>query len=141
MNDCKYGETCTGQTRPNLPIVIAVFSNKVFGVFGRLMISTSGSNRIVTYVLVSAPSCIAISPIAQMALLHTEMYSGFKFWLSTCIKSFRTGRMLSKQAFVKSPSKAKELWRTSDTVSFIQANSSCKISLLPTRGAIRLPKP
>ena len=29
--------------------------------------------------LVSAPNCIANSPIAQVALLHTDITSGFKF--------------------------------------------------------------
>ncbi|RNA03377.1 hypothetical protein BpHYR1_007152 [Brachionus plicatilis] len=45
IKDCKKGATCCGQTRPNLPIVMAVFSSNVFGVLGLFIISMRGSKN------------------------------------------------------------------------------------------------
>lgn len=96
-----------------------------------------------------SPICIDISPIAQVALLQTDINSGFKFVPSMGMKSAErrenqsTGRpnncLLAhlaqktttttkdipmqgftcwKQALVRSPSRAKELWRTSGILSW-----------------------
>lgn len=40
MNCCSMGATSCGQTKPSRPMVMAVFSSRVLGVLGRLMIST-----------------------------------------------------------------------------------------------------
>lgn len=88
-----------------------VFSNNVFGVFGLLIMSISWDKIIGMYALVSdpkrrknvikelkiigrvqvlekyLPSFIAISPIAHVALLQTDMNSGFKFCPSIGINS------------------------------------------------------
>lgn len=93
-----------------------------------------------------SPICIDISPIAQVALLQTEINSGFKFVPSTGIKSAAGGKASSlrttthelwffivyqhglnvpmhgltcwKQALVRSPSRAKELCLTSGILSW-----------------------
>lgn len=57
---------------------------------------------------VSAPNFILISPIAQVALLHTEMWSGFKFRPRIGRKSGMNGETCEKQALVKSPSNAND---------------------------------
>ncbi len=86
MNDCRYGAICMGHTRPSRPIVIAVFSSKVFGVFGLFMMSIRLFIMMLTNWLVSGPYCTAISPMAHIALLHTDIKSGFKLALSICMK-------------------------------------------------------
>lgn len=58
------------------------------------------------------PNFIAISPIAHVALLHTDMKSGLRFWPSIGKKSCMYGITCWKQAFVKSPSRANDDWRT-----------------------------
>lgn len=93
-----------------------------------------------------SPICIDISPIAHVALLHTDINSGFKFVPSMGMKSAErrkinilenylefivTGASESstpnvpmhgltcwKQALVRSPSRANELWRTSGILSW-----------------------
>lgn len=57
-----------------------MFSNNVLGVSGWLIIVISCVNTTGIKGFISAPSLIANSPIAHVALLHTEMYSAFKFW-------------------------------------------------------------
>lgn len=57
-----------------------VFSSKVFGVFWLLMMSISWPKTNGMYGFVSAPNLMLISPIAHVALLQTEMYSGFKLF-------------------------------------------------------------
>jgi hypothetical protein len=56
-----------------------VFSNNVLGVLSRLIISTKDGKNKGTNCFISPPNCTAISPIAQIALLQTEIYSGCKF--------------------------------------------------------------
>ena len=57
-----------------------VFSSSVFGVCGLLIMVINFSNTCGINWLVSAPNCMANSPIAQVALLQTDITSGFKFW-------------------------------------------------------------
>jgi hypothetical protein len=107
----------------------------------------------------SGPDLIAISPIAQIALLQTEMNSGFRFMFRTCMKSsifirkicqitqieieyktlmamkeiiflLITGLMFSKQALVRSPKRANELCLTSQTGSYFEISN---ISLYITK--------
>ena len=54
------------------------------------------------------PNLILISPIAHVALLQTDMNSGFRFCAKIGKKSDINGATCWKQAFVKSPSNAKE---------------------------------
>lgn len=99
----KEGATSWGQTNPILPIVIAVFSRRVLGVLGRLMMMISGWRRTGTYCFMSLPSLIEISPAAHVALLQTEMWSVYKFWASMGINSPMHGWTCGKHAFVRSP--------------------------------------
>lgn len=46
--------------------------------FGRLMMSTNWLRTIGMYGCISTPICMHISPMAQVALLQTEMNSGFR---------------------------------------------------------------
>lgn len=110
--------------------VVPVFSSRVFGVLGLLMISTSWCSTMAMYGCISGPEgvetrrnhgkksvdcllcdavikhtlgifmkhspiCIEISPIAHVALLHTDINSGFKFVPSMGIKS--AGRRKASQ--------------------------------------------
>ena len=65
--------------------------------------------------------------MAQVALLQTEMNSGFKLSPSIGIMSRMAGLTCWKQAFVKSPSNAKELCFTSSPASL---DAEIKIELL-----------
>lgn len=58
-----------------------------------------------------------ISPIAHVALLQTEMNSGFRLVPNIGMKSAIQGLTCWKQAFVRSPNRAKELCRTSGILS------------------------
>ena len=60
----------------HLPRVIPVFSSKVFGCALR-EISTKGGSTAGMKRFIAGPITIAISPIAQQALLHTEINSDF----------------------------------------------------------------
>ena len=62
---------------------------------------------------INLPSWTATSPIAQAALLQTEMNSGLRFCDNIGIMSWIAGLTCWKQAFVKSPRRANELCRTS----------------------------
>ena len=173
--------------------VVPVFSRRVFGVLGLLMISTSWCSTMAMYGCISGPKeegwirnhggensclpcnvtsiytnydniwmfvthspiCIDISPIAHVALLHTDINSGFKLVPSMGIKSpgRRKESQLSewlvhflqmlfqhypnipmhgltcwKEALVRSPSSAKELCRTSGILSWtFKENKSWKM--------------
>ena len=52
-----------------------------------LMIVISGPSTGWMYALIPSPIFTLISPAAQVALLHTEMYSGFRFPERIGIKS------------------------------------------------------
>lgn len=100
--------------KKNLHIHIPVFSSRVLGVLGRLIISTNWFRTIAMYGCISTPGraqnvsemhisiqyvsliskgtsqlhikifcnlpiCMQISPMAHVALLQTEMNSGFRF--------------------------------------------------------------
>lgn len=54
------------------------------------------------------PSLILISPIAQVALLHTDISSGLRFAPRMGKNSGMYGRTCWKHAFVRSPSNANE---------------------------------
>lgn len=54
------------------------------------------------------PNFIDISPMAQVALLHTDIKSGFKFCPRIGKKSCINGATCWKHAFVKSPSNAND---------------------------------
>ena len=62
----------------HLPMVMAVFSSNVLGVLGLLMMVMRGPRMGGMYPAMPSPSLTEISPAAQVALLHTEMYSGFR---------------------------------------------------------------
>lgn len=82
------------------------------------------------------PSFILISPIAQVALLHTDIYSGFKFWPRIGKKLDIWGCTCWKQAFVRSPSKANDDCLTSGMVSCMQRCSNCMMLLFSTNFSI-----
>lgn len=107
-NSSKCGATRAGQTKPNRPIVIAVFSSRVRGVSG---LRTSGNSRwsnASTYGCISPFHCKAISPAAQAALLHTDTCSNVGSTCSNrCGKNEgRTLRTCSKQEIARSPNSA-----------------------------------
>jgi len=53
-----------------------------------------------------------ISPMAHVALLHTEIKSGLRFCPKMGKNSAMKGCTWGKQALVRSPSRANEDWRT-----------------------------
>lgn len=67
---------------------------------------------------------IAISPIAQEALLHTEMYAGSNWTESTRRYSPNLGRNWSMHALARSPTRAYADWRTSGTASRMQTSKA-----------------
>lgn len=85
-----------------------VFSRSVFGVFWLLMMSMSWPSTSGMYGFVSAPSFMLISPMAQVALLHTEMNSGLRLLPRMGRKSDMYGWTCWKQALVKSPRSAND---------------------------------
>ena len=58
--------------------MIAVFSSNVLGVFGLLMMLIRGGSMAGIYTDIPSPSLTDISPAAQVALLQTLIYSGFR---------------------------------------------------------------
>ena len=125
INWLSSGETSLAQWSPSRPSVIPVFSKSVLG-WARREISISGGRTDGINLFMLGPITIAISPIAQQALLQTDIYSklnfyfyflmctkpGFKFSAKTGISWSTCGWTNLKHAFVKSPSKAKADWRT-----------------------------
>lgn len=82
-----------------------------------------------------------ISPMAQVALLQTEMNSGFRLVPRMGMNSAMQGLTCTKQALVRSPSRAKELCRTSGMVSCMHWKSSVMMLLRATSCSTWQPSP
>lgn len=132
-----------------------MFSNKVLGVLGLLIITINWLSTRGIYGLVSGParhtipskgahynfiinlpSFMLISPIAHVALLQTDIYSGFRFCPNIGKKSGMQGRTCWKHAFVKSPNRANDDCLTSGIGSCIHKWSNSIIVLFWTSFSI-----
>lgn len=67
-----------------------------------------------------------ISPMAHVALLQTDMNSGFRFWPNMGRKSAMLGRTCWKHALVKSPSSANDDCRTSKKEKDWVSSAKCR---------------
>mmetsp|Transcript_5519 Transcript_5519/g.10840 ORF Transcript_5519/g.10840 Transcript_5519/m.10840 type:complete len:238 (-) Transcript_5519:1614-2327(-) len=93
------------------------------------------------YLPIGAPTCRAISPKAQLELLHTEICVGLMFAAAIGTNLSRCGLMCPMHARARSPRSAKALCRTSASWSFAHSNRSIRHWLLPIKDSMAPPNP